>query len=147
MPPQWNESLMRLTLRGGSVYYLQHHSLTSPEPHYFVILNLDPQGDKFLVVLVASSKVEKVKRINKNLPATTLVEIEPSEYNEFNKPSIINCNHYFRFSRQELLQKLQQNIAHEKSPVPTDLLKKLRAGIVASPLVEAEIKDMVQSYE
>ncbi len=66
MSPQWNESLMRLTLRGGSVYYLQHHSLTSPEPHYFdyfVILNLDPQGDEFLVVLVALSKVEKVENV------------------------------------------------------------------------------------
>ena len=26
---------LRLSLREGTVYYFTHHSLTSPEPHYF----------------------------------------------------------------------------------------------------------------
>ena len=144
MPPQWNDALLRLTLRGGAVYYLKHRSMTSPEPHYFVVLNLDPIGDEFLVMLVASSKVENVIHRNRNLPKETLVRIDPAEYSEFSKPSIIDCNRYLRIGKQELLQKLQQQFAHEKSQMPTVILDKLRTGIAASPLIESEIKDMIQ---
>lgn len=48
MTPQWTDVMLRLTLRGGSVYYLQHRDLFSAEPHYFVVLNANPLGDAFL---------------------------------------------------------------------------------------------------
>jgi len=130
-------------LRSGSVYYLQHREMTSPEPHYFVVLNSNPSANEFLVLIVASSKVETVKRRRKNLPESTLVEIAPTDYSEFSQQSIIDCNQCFRFSRQELLNKLQQRVANEKKPIPEDIVDKLRQGILASPLIENEIKEMV----
>jgi hypothetical protein len=33
---------LRLTLREGSVYYFAERHLTSPEPHYFIVVNSDP---------------------------------------------------------------------------------------------------------
>ncbi len=144
MPTQWNDALLRLTLRGGNVYYLQHRAMTSVEPHYFVVLNLDPLGDELLIMLVASSKIDKVKWRNRNLPEVTLVEIEHSEYREFSVPSIIDCNRCFRFSKHELLQKLQQQVAIEKTSMPPDIIEKIRAGVIASPLVEFEVKDKLR---
>ncbi len=143
MPPQWTMPLLNFTLRSGSVYYLQHREMTSPEPHYFVVLNSNPSANEFLVLIVASSKVETVKRRRKNLPESTLVEIAPTDYSEFSQQSIIDCNQCFRFSRQELLNKLQQRVANEKKPIPEDIVDKLRQGILASPLIENEIKEMV----
>ena len=133
-----------LTLRCGSVYYLQHRSLSSADPHYFVVLNIDPHADDFLILLVASSNITGVKRRNKNLPTETIVEIFPAEYPQFSVPSIIDCNHLFRVTKQELLQKLQSGFAAEKTPIPQSILVKLRTGVLMSPLIEDVVKDMVQ---
>ena len=144
MPPQWNMSILNLTLRCGSVYYLQHRDMTSSEPHYFVVLNSKPSSNEFLILIVASSQIEKVKRRRKHLPGSTLVEITPSDYSEFSKESIIDCNYCFRFSKQELLNKLQQRVAHEKVPIPEPLIEQLRTGILESPLIENEIKEIIR---
>ena len=146
MPPQWSEAMLRLTLRGGSVYYLQHRNLSSAEPHYFVVLNVDPHADAFLVLAVTSSKVDSVHRRSKNLPPHTLVEISPDDYPDlhFTLPTIVDCNYWFRITKQELLQKLQAGLASEKMQLPATILKKLRAGMLASPLIEAEIKDRLK---
>jgi hypothetical protein len=145
MAPQWTDALMRLTLRGGSVYYLQHSSLSSPEPHYFIVLNINPHGDSFLVLAVASSGVEKVRRRNLHLPSETLVEILPGEHHGFPLHTIVDCNHWFRVTKEELLIKLKARVASEKDPLPPDILAKLRQGVLASPLIEAEIKDLLRS--
>ena len=146
MPPQWTDTLLRLTLRGGSVYHLQHRDLSSAEPHFFVVLNIDPHADDFLVLVVTTSKVDSVRRRSNNLPPNTLVEISPSEYSDphFTLQSIVDCNHWFRVTKNELLQKLQASLAWEKTPLPSNILKKLREGMLASPLIEDEIKDMLR---
>lgn len=147
MPPQWDDALLRLTLRRGAVYYLQHRRLTSPAPHYFVVVDHNPAGDEVLVLLVASSKVEDVKRRRQGLPAATLVEISPARYGEFSVPSIIDCNTWFSVSRGELLQKLQQGLAVEKAPMPEIVVAALRQGLLASPLVEEAVKMRVRRHE
>ena len=144
MTPQWTEAMLRLTLRAGSGYYLQHRVLSSAEPHYFVVLNQQPHDDNFLVFAVASSRVEGVRRRSQNMPAETLVDISPAEYPEFKVPSIVDCNHWFLVTRQELLQKLQANLASEKRPLPDALLARLRKGMLASELIEDEIKDRLR---
>ena len=144
MPPQWTDAMLRLTLRGGSVYYLQHRDLFSAEPHYFVVLNLNPLSNEFLVLAVASSKVTSVRARSQNLPPQTLVDIFPAEYADFTLPSIVDCNHWFRVTKKELLHKLQAGLASAKLQLSVTLLTKLRHGMLASPLIEDEIKDLLR---
>jgi hypothetical protein len=143
MAPQWTDALMRLTLRGGSVYYLQHSALSSPEPHYFVVLNANPHGDSFLVLAIASTQIEKVRRRSQHLPPETLVEVLPTEQSTFPDHSIVDCNHWFRVTKDDLLLKLQTRVASERTPLPPEILAKLRQGLLASPLIEPEIKELV----
>jgi hypothetical protein len=144
MSPQWTPGLLNLTLHGGSVYYLQDRHLSSAEPHYFVVLNMTPHEDSYLVFAITSSKVETVLRRRVGLPVESLIEISPSEYSEFTLQSIGDCNSHFRVTKQELLQKLQTGLAWEKKPLPVNLLNKLRQGMLASPLIEDEIKDLLR---
>lgn len=144
MASRWTEGLLRLTLRCGSVYYLQHRSLSSATPHYFVVSNLDPHADDFLILVVASSNITGVKQRSKDLPPDTMVEVLPAEYPEFCVPSIIDCNYYFRVTKQELLQKLQAGLALEKTPISQSILAKLRTGVLRSPLIEDTVKDMLR---
>lgn len=147
MPPQWSEPLLNLTLRGGSVYYLQHRELSSAEPHYFIVLNLTPTVDEFLVLAVSSSNVSGVRTRSRDLPPETLVEISPTDFADFTVPSIVDCNYWFRVTRQELLQKLQAGLAREQSQMPAPILARLRRGVLASPLVEDEVKQLLWRNE
>ena len=53
---------IRVSLRQGTVYYMAERNLTSAQPHYFIVVNADPLGDEILLLTVASSQVDTVKR-------------------------------------------------------------------------------------
>ena len=144
MSPQWTDSLLRFTLRSGSVYLFQHRDLFSEKPHFFVVLNLNPCCDEFLVLTVVSSQIESVKTRRRNLPSDTLVEITPAEHGDFTLESIVDCNTVFRKTRQELLLKLQSGQAFEKTPMPADILYKIRQGVLTSPLIEDSVKSLLR---
>ena len=56
----------------------------------------------------------------------------------------MDCNTVFRRSVRELLEKIEAHQVVYKSDVPRVVLDKLRAAILASPLVEEEIKSLLR---
>jgi hypothetical protein len=134
---------LRLTLRGGSVYYFADRALFSPEPHYFIVINAHPVEQRLLALLVVTSQIEKVKRWRRDLPETC-VEIGPADYQELSVASIVDCNNVFRRSIRELLEKIEAHQVGYKSDVSQVVLEKLRAAVLASPLVEDEIKNLLR---
>ena len=84
-------------IQAGSVYYFEEENLSSSEPHYFVVLNKCPRTEELLILVCASSQVEKRKQIAKKLgfPSETLVSISPSDYCLFTKETVIDCNRAF----------------------------------------------------
>jgi hypothetical protein len=137
-----SHSLLKLTLRAGSVYYFQERKLTSPEPHYFIVVNQEPFSRQLLVLTVVSSKVDNVKRLRQGLPGT-LVEIGPKDYDELKVPSVVDCNVVFNKALSELAEKIQRKEVVYKKDLPPDILNAIRLGIKASPLVEDEIKRLL----
>lgn len=107
-------------------------------------MNLNPREDAFLVLTVVSSNITGVRERSRNLPPETIVEVLPAEYPEFCVPSVIDCNYFFRVTKQELLQKLQAGLAAEKTRIPPHILAKLRTGVLQSPLIEDATKDMLR---
>lgn len=136
-------AILRQTLRAGTVYYAQLRALTSPEPHYLIVVNRNPLGQGILLFVVASSKVENVRRRRAAQPPETLVEINPTDYTEFTKPSIVDCNAVFRMSLQELVDRWSRNELAPKNDLPQSLLARIREGVKLSPLVEEEAKDLI----
>lgn len=135
---------IRLTLRPGTVYYFQHRTLTSVEPHYFIVVNSDPIGDQVLLLAVSSSKVDLVRQRRRALPPETLVEIAPSEYTEFKLPSIVDCNRIFRKSLAELVADWKAGNVRPKDDLPAPLLARIQTGIKLSPQVEDEAKALIR---
>lgn len=82
---------LRLSLREGTVYYFPHHSFSSPEPHYFIVVNSDPLAQKVLLLAVVTLKIEKVK-LRRRASPDTLVELAPKDFDLLTKPSIVDCN-------------------------------------------------------
>ena len=95
---------IKSAIKPGSVYYFPDATFSSTEPHYFVVLNHNPLTDTFLVLVCASSQIEKVKRRRQHTcPANTLVELSSAEYSGFTNPCIIDCNDVHEYTIDDLV--------------------------------------------
>ena len=72
---------LRTGLRAGSVFYFRTRELTSPEPHFFIVVNRDPLGSELLLLTIVTSNLAGVRRRNRDR-MQTVVEITPAEYTE-----------------------------------------------------------------
>lgn len=134
------------TIKTGSVYYFEEGELTSDEPHYFIVLNKNPCVEEFLILVCASSQVEKRKQIAQRLgfPSETQVVVTPSEYAIFSKDTIINCNRVFEKTSQTLIEKLEQNkLKVCTEMMPDEVLQKLIKGVLTSSQISEKIKQML----
>lgn len=134
------------TINTGSVYYFEEKELSSNEPHYFVVLNQNPRTEEFLILVCASSQVEKRRQIIQRLgfPEETLVFVSPAEYAIFSKDTVIDCNRVFEKTPQTLIEKLDQNKLKVCTEViPDAVLQKLIRGILASAQISEKIKRML----
>lgn len=133
------------TIRTGSVYYFEDEELTSDEPHYFIVLNQNPRTEEFLILVCASSQIEKRRQIIQRLgfPEETLVLVTPSEY-PFSKDTVIDCNRVFEKTSQTLIEKLDQKKLKVCTEImPDTILQKLLRGILASTQISEKIKRML----
>lgn len=134
------------TIKTGSVYYFEEEELTSNEPHFFVVLNRNPRTEEFLILVCASSQIERRKQIIQRLgfPQETLVFVLPSEYPIFSKDTVIDCNRVFEKTSQTLIEKLEQNKLKVCTEImPDTILQKLTEGILASTQISKKVKRML----
>lgn len=140
------DTTLRLTLREGSIYYFEERSLTSPEPHYFIVVNSDPLKQKVLLLSVVTSQVEKVKLRHKSR-METLVELSPRDLpGVLTKPSIVDCNDLKQVPLAEFNTRfVSREIRCFDKDLPAALRKALRKAIHASVVVSDEAKALVGS--
>lgn len=130
---------LKLTLREGSVYYFADRSLTSSEPHYFIVVNFDPVSQQVLVLGVVTSQVADAKLRRADCPET-LVEITPATCDVLKKPSIVDCNSLKKIPLADFNARfVRKEIRTFGKDLPPALRRALRAAIHASKLVPAEI--------
>jgi len=141
IPP---EVAIKATIKVGSVYYFPEVSFHSPEPHYFIVINTDPIEDKVIFLVCASSQIDKSRERRKICPTGTLVEIAPDQYTDFRVDSIIDCNYVLETSIGQLVEKLSRNELQIKVEMDSTIVKRLREGVLSSPLIERRIKKLLQ---
>lgn len=133
-------------IQPGSVFYFEEETISSPEPHFFVVLNKNPRTEEVLILVCASSQVDKRKQAIKRLgfPPETLVFVSPTEYVLFKKDTVIDCNRAYEKAPQSLIEKLEQG----KLKVCTEVMdgaivEKLLTGVLASTQVVERVKQML----
>ena len=131
---------IKSTIRLGSVYYFPEDTFSSPEPHYFIVLNTDPLSDTIIFLVCASSKIDNVKRRRMTCPGDTLIEITPEQYPHFKFDTIIDCNSVMEKTIDQLVEKLSQGTLEMKTEMDVSIVEQLRAGVLNSPVVERRIK-------
>lgn len=131
---------IRVSLRQGTVYYMAERNLTSAQPHYFIVVNADPLGDEVLLLTVASSQIDTVKRRCSREPESTVVEINEADYADFTKDSVIDCNRVFTKSLADLCAQWHRKEIVPKLDIPKDIFERLKQGILDSRLVSGADK-------
>lgn len=142
VPP---EVQIKGVIQSGSVYYFAEETLSSLEPHYFIVVNINPYNDTIMLLVCSSSRIDKVKNRWKACPDETLIEITTDQYREFKTQSIINCNTVFEKTKEQLIQKLSEGKLKLKLEMDESIVCKLRNGILRSPVVERRIKALLQT--
>ena len=143
MPGQGIDLKLRISLREGSVYYFTDRSLTSPEPHYFIVVNADPLRQEVLLLGVCTSKVAEVKTRRKDFPET-IVEISPQTFDVLKKVSIVDCNDLKQVRLAEFnVRFLRKEIEYFDKDLPAALRNALCKAIHASNIVPDELKALV----
>ena len=134
------EVAIKATIRPGSVYYFPEDSFNTEEPHYFIVINRDPLSDTVVILVCASSKIDKVKVRRVAFPSNTLVEISPTQYCDFKVDSIIDCNYVLEKNIEQLVEKLSDGKLALKSEMDIEIIDQLREGVLHSSVIEKRIK-------
>lgn len=139
------DPLLRLTLRQGTVYYMAQRSVTSPEPHYCIVLNRDPCSDNLIILSIVTSKVEKRKARARLMGESleTVVEIAPVEYAELKLPSAVDCNDVKMCDVEQFKVDIRQRGVRSCRDIPAKTLKKIVSGVLMSRQVDEVLKSLV----
>lgn len=134
---------LRVALREGSVFYFQERKLSSPEPHFHIVVN-DPMTQQVLLLSVVTSKIEKVKHRRRDC-LNTLVELGPGDLPKtLTEPSIVDCNDLTRIPLDEFCERwARKEIEAFAEDLPIPLRRALRSAIHASEVLADEVKTLV----
>jgi len=139
------EAFFKSTLAPGTIYYFVNEEIQfSDEPHYHVIVSIT-ENEKLLLTITTSQTEKKIKYIEKKkLPYETLVFIKPDEENGLTKESAVNCNECYLVDLDYLRNKYDTDDIQVKGKVKQSILEQIIKGLLASPLIEEEIKERLK---
>jgi hypothetical protein len=133
---------LRAGLRAGSVFYFRSRELTSREPHFFIVVNREPVRTELLLLTIVTSNIADVRTRNRTR-METVVEITPSEYSEFTRLSAVDCNVALEKPLAELAGMVRRKEVRYHRDLPPEIFAKIKAAVLASPLVPDELKQML----
>lgn len=142
MPDERLPLELRTGLRAGSVFYFQSREPTSAEPHFFVVVNAEPLRTELLVLTIVTSNLTDVRTRNRTR-MQTVVEITPADYSEFTLHSAIDCNAVFEKPLSDLAGMVRRKEVRFHRDLPPIIFAKVRAAVLASPVVADELKEML----
>jgi hypothetical protein len=134
---------LRLSLKAGSVYYFVDREITSPEPHYFVVLNKNPIRNEILILAIVTSNIDRIRRLRLTAPQT-IVEFGRSEYRPLTLASIVDGNDLLEKDLSDFAERWERREIKECLRVSDVLLARLLSAVLASELVTEEVKALLR---
>jgi hypothetical protein len=127
------------------IYYFSSSVLNTNTPHNFICIKRT--SDDLLILSCCTSKFETIKRFieTRNLPYETLVWL--SENPIFTKDTYINCNQYFEFTLGEFRRMYENNTIEFRGEVSQSDFENIINGLLNSPLIDEEIKDILPKID
>lgn len=144
-----NEQRIALLVKTGILIRFSAGTIFgNTNPHFAVVVNSDPRTQEAVVVVCATSQIDKLVRFVqvRNFPQHTVVRIKGGTQPHFGKDTAFDCNRPEKVQFKQLAKWLNANLIEipiNNTNVDTKLLDEIRAGIVISEMVEQDIIDML----
>lgn len=133
------------TIAQGAVYLMRQRSVTSPKPHFVIVMNESPGCDALILLHVVTSNVALVRRIIEkvNAPRHTAVELSPDDIGFLRVASVVNCNDCKRTGRDEFFDDLLATDARYVATLPKPTVDALVRATLASEQVSPAFKMLI----
>jgi hypothetical protein len=141
-----DKSFFSSTLKIGAIFYFKDSELLKTnEPHFFIVLHISE--DRIITLCCTTTNLEGRYNfiMKRNLPETTLTCILPAPNNGFKKNSYVDCNSLFQYTQSKLESIYNVSGMRARGHVTEENLREIITGIIDSPLIEEEIKDLFRS--
>jgi hypothetical protein len=106
------------------------------------VVNREPARTELLLLTIVTSNIADVRTRNRTR-METVVEITPSEYSEFTRLCAVDCNVVLEKPLAELAGMVRRKEVRYHRDLPPNISEKIRAAVLASPLVADELKDLL----
>jgi len=132
------------TLKPGKVYYYISQKTKTPKRRFYIIVTVLDAGT--IILCTTTTQIEKrIKYIEYNKhPSSTLVFIKTDEDNGLTEESVVDCNYYEHEDKESLKKIFTEKGIEFKGNLKESKLEEIRKGLIDSPVVEEEIKDVVK---
>ena len=141
-----NEVFFQHTLAIGTVYYYSSEKINTDEPHYHIVIH--KTKSEIVVLGLTTTRIDKrIRFFNKNqFPESTLVFIEPDENNGLKETSLVDCNsNIFQETKNSLKYIRKEKGIQVKGRIKSSQIEQLRQGIIDSPMIPEETKEILDS--
>jgi len=132
------------TIERGKIYYFKSKNLiATDQPHYFIVIATP--SDDLLIFSCCTTQFKKRAlfiKLNK-ISQSTLVWIKPNCENKLPEDSYVDCNNYFKYSKQDIIQMYESDQIEFIGYILESKLEEIRQGFQDSPLIEDEIKGII----
>ena len=137
MPPELVEK--HLWVQGGAFRRDWQFKSEGVKWRYFFILNKAPRQDDVLLVVTATTQIEKtVQRFG---PA--VVVVNPDEYGSLERASAINCAMPYEKGKEELVEAIRQGQIFVMSPLPDSVLQRVLKAVETATTISPKQKALI----
>lgn len=127
------------------VYYFSSVKLNTTVPHYFICI-IKGANDTIMMVCCTSDKEDKRKKRAELLELyNTLVWIQPDTHNGLTKDTFVDCNSIFTYSIDDFKTMYENDVLEYKGEISTIHYEQIIYGLLASPTISNEIKELLQN--
>lgn len=138
-----SESLLRNQLREGQIYLFKDRIPFGVPKHMHICLK---KGEDILYFVCCTTKLDTIKRFldSRGISYTTLVGLNPDGENALDKVSYINYNNVKSCPLGDFITQYRKDQIESIGEVGEEILNLILAGIQDSPIVEKEVKQILQ---
>lgn len=134
-----------LFVQGGAFRLRHKFKKEGEKPRCFFIVSANPTAEDPILLVSASSKVEKRLKVR---PRKALVIIDKTEYKHFEKRSVIDCYSPLTVkTRSEITSAIINGKWEILEPLPENLVKEICKALIEAPTLNAEMKARISSEE
>lgn len=114
-------------------------------PHFYVLLNTPINGSLILVMVHASSQLNRIQSIESSEPDGTLVYVGIGEYTEFIKSTVFDCNVITPMTKEKFIEKYGKDQIEIKSDISALIVCTLQKGVLKSRKIELRYKKIIEN--